>query len=453
MRVDNFDTNVLVEAWASSSDIVEVVVQYDKLGGKDSDFTDPAFFSGAFRDPGTAAASILALPIAGPFSVFLGDPDKLNSDQYEKLLCRGLNDLHDLSPLTDTKALNKVFSGVASNDTSTAESAPESHENDQNAEIWKQYVFDFTKQAEAPVPLISRDGVPVATRRAITMVVGDVKGGKSCNAALMIAAAVSGMDCFGYVAPAPLRVLVLDSEMNENEAASRLRGAFKVAGLPADKMPQNLTVLRVRGCDYIQRRAVLKSAAYSLNPDVIVIDGAADFVPDPNDSGMSKALTDELCTISDNCNCSVVAVVHSSKDDRGKLKAGGHLGGYLGRKDSCAMLVYRSGPVITVQFTHGRSNAFAPFSFSVLQDGSFQLVSVEKSDKKKEAGPSAVLTKILEVVQPGREFKTSEIVAALEGEGFSRTNVQNNIKTAVETGQIRQVRRGVYVASSEPDNE
>ena len=199
-------------------------------------------------------------------------------------------------------------------------------------------------------------------------------------------------------------------------------------------------------------RAVLKSAAYSIKPDVIFIDGAADFVPDPNDSGMSKALTDDFCSISDNCDCSIIAVVHSSKDDRGRLKAGGHLGGYLGRKDSCAMLVYRSGPVITVQFTHGRSSGFNPFSFSILQDGSFQLVTVEKSAHKEKAGPSAVLTKILEVLQPGKEFKTSDIVSALEDFGFNRTNVQNNLKTAVETGQIQQIRRGVYAANSQPEN-
>ena len=448
MYVHDFNLDSLVEAWIAAADIVEVVVKFDGLGGKDKDFESPQTYCGYFYDPGTAAAAVLGLNIEGRFSVSLGAD--FGDDDREAMSFRGFGGFNSGDPLS--KALKTVFTGTASNDTSTPGNAPESPENGQESEVWKQYVFDFTKQAEAPVPLISRDGVPVSTRRSITMIVGDVKGGKSCNAALMIAAAVSGADCFGYVAPAPLRVLVLDSEMNEDEAASRLRGAFKVAGLPADRMPHNLTVLRVRGCDYIQRRAVLKSAAYSIKPDVIFIDGAADFVPDPNDSGMSKALTDDFCSISDNCDCSIIAVVHSSKDDRGKLKAGGHLGGYLGRKDSCAMLVYRSGPVITVQFTHGRSSGFSPFSFSILQDGSFQLVTVEKSAHKEKAGPSAVLTKILEVLQPGKEFKTSDIVSALEDFGFSRTNVQNNIKTAVETGQIQQIRRGVYAANSQPES-
>ena len=324
-------------------------------------------------------------------------------------------------------------------------------ETPENTPFWRQFLFDFTKPQPVPPGLVFRDGVAVASRRTLTMVAGEEKSGKSYNLALMIAAAVGGRDCFGYSALQPLRAVAIETEMSDDEAAARYRGAFNAAGIQTTSSPQNLDVLRLRGCDPRQKQEVLRDVVEDIRPDVVFIDGLLDFVADFNDPAQATEVVEGLLQICDSYNCGVVVTIHTNPEYNGRAKALGHVGSALARRDSCFLLSKRSGPVIQVSFRHGRGGGFPPFSFTIGSDGTPQLIAKGQQqegegqqEQKADKGPAPAMVKLLEVMEPGREYKRTELVKLLQPFNISEQNTDKYLNRGVKDGVFQKLGRGIY---------
>ncbi len=362
------------------------------------------------------------------------DPERLARFRVEK---QGAN-----MPVKSTKTATVEDSAtIAAKGPKTPENAP----------FWQQFLFDFTKPQPVPPGLVFRDGVAVASRQTLTMVAGEEKSGKSYNLALMIAAAVGGRDCFGYSALQPLRAVAIETEMSGDEAAARYRGAFNAAGIQTNSSPQNLAVLRLRGCDPRQKQEVLRDVVEDVRPDVVFIDGLLDFVADFNDPAQATEVVEGLLQICDSYNCGVVVTIHTNPEYNGRAKALGHVGSALSRRDSCFLLSKRNGPIIQVSFRHGRGGGFPPFSFTIGSDGTPQLIAKSQQqagegqqEQKADKGPAPATLKLLEVMEPGREYKRTELVKMLQPFNISEQNTDKYLNKGVQDGIFQKKGRGIY---------
>ena len=314
---------------------------------------------------------------------------------------------------------------------------------------WQVYAFDFTAKIETPAPILTRDdGIPVASRKTVTLIAGDKGCGKSTMSVMMQAAALSRTPFWGFERRQDnLHIIAADTEMSPEEVAARYTAVFAAAGLSATSLSKSLTVLRLRECDPRKKRSILREVCRAKKPDLVFLDVVTDFVHNFNDEVEGKEIVDEMLAISEQYDCAVVATIHTVPGVYGS-KAIGHVGSAAIRKDSSYMMLKRdknSGNIIVTNI-HGRSGRFTPFSFSILKDGTPVLEQLPQeagpsTEKEKELAP--VIRRLLEVMQPGQTYEKKAIVSMLSPY-FNVSNIDKYIRDAVEKGLITRVGRGLY---------
>lgn len=312
---------------------------------------------------------------------------------------------------------------------------------------WQDIIFRFTESVPEPPVLLYRGGVPCLWRESITVIEGGQKAGKSTTAAAMAAAAVAGGVCLGFEAREKYSVLYFCTEMSGHETRQRMTAAFSAAGedVTQEPDPERWQLIRVRTLSLRERVERLQRITQSLNPDILIIDTATDFVPDTNDSGAARQFVDELLRLCDLTGCGLVLTIHTTTTKDNKTKPTGHTGTVLGDKDSCLMLVRNTGPVSTVSFVHGRDVGFSPFSFMRTEEGSLQLIAEENKTKAKntQRGPAPVQVRLFEVMERGKTYQLKELVEILK-DSFTRENIQKYLRISVAEGSIENAGRGLY---------
>lgn len=452
MRVDNFNSNTLVEAWIASSDIVEVVVQVETTNG-------PEVYCGYFSDPGTAAERLLKLPISGPISVSLG-ADSIDRDS-EQIGFRGYGSYNRYEPLSN--ALKSVFSGTAIDDAATATNALKWLENWYNkgtkkdgdgAGDWQRFIVDLSNlKADKQEPLIRRGNVEILGRQKVAILMGRKGSGKSTQAAIIAAAAVAG-SCLGYVSDSPRKVVFLNIELPPDELAARMKNAFAVAGLPAELM-NLVAVMDLRGSTVEMRIRVLESVSESLQPDIIICDTAAGFVANPNDLEESKAFAEVLIRLAMENNAGILCTIHTTKEIGGD-KARGHVGNEIVNIGSVTMEVAnkpKETGVFTVSNTFHRSAPFGKFSFRINADGSIEdgTAAPQEQPQEQEATTTSqpattppVIAAFLELMEPGKIYRLKDLKELLRPLSFGDSNIERYSRVAVADKILLNPGRGIY---------
>ena len=113
----------------------------------------------------------------------------------------------------------------------------------------------------------------------------------------------------------PIRVLWIDTEQSKQSTQDiEINRIMPLAGL-SDICDDQFYAFNLRGLGYEMRRKLVETAIMQVKPDLVIIDGIKDLVPDINDAVQATLLMEQLMALAQNGNCCIVNVLHQNKSD------------------------------------------------------------------------------------------------------------------------------------------
>ena len=294
------------------------------------------------------------------------------------------------------------------------------------AKLDQCHLASLENPPERPPMILSYKDKRLGEAGSIVVIQGKAKSGKTAVVGAILGAAIGGEgDFFGLESPNPHKKAVLhyDTEQSRYEHFDVLDVSVrKRAGFT--EIPDHLhsyTILQLEIGERwktvqadVERRSKQHGGVH-----LVVLDGVADLVNDPNDATGSFSLVHELHAFADRHQCLIVAVLHENPGS-GSRKTRGHLGSEMERKARTSISVEKDGNSEIVQmYVVGARKCSWPkkeavcFQFDaeagmhVTVDNPNAMVAAE-NDKKVEAEKAnalqALAKKVLTKPLPHGEF-------------------------------------------------
>lgn len=212
------------------------------------------------------------------------------------------------------------------------------HAKEALREILKSRAFDAFNPPVRPIPILKLGDKVLSTPGNITNIQAAAKAGKTAVIGAIIGAIMAGdkNDCdtleFSSDNVENLAVLHFDTEQSRfdhDALVRRVLSRVEMKTPPAWFRSYCLTDLTT-----MSRAAVIEAAIEDAEKSggifVIIIDGIADLITDPNDAKEAFALVDKWHAVSIRHDCAILTVLHENPGSDGKMR--GHLGSQLERK-------------------------------------------------------------------------------------------------------------------------
>lgn len=187
-------------------------------------------------------------------------------------------------------------------------------------------------------PLLTANGHNIGEPGNLVTVEGLPKSGKSALVSAVLAAGIGGTgDCLGFASQYQdgRAVVHFDCEQSGGDHFRLLEtAARRRANLPdIPDFLRSYSLLRIRRRDRQEamRLSFEEAARECGGVRLVVLDGAADFVSDPNDAAEAFQFVEDLHALAEEFEAVIVSVIHQNPGtDIGKTR--GHLGSELHRK-------------------------------------------------------------------------------------------------------------------------
>lgn len=311
-----------------------------------------------------------------------------------------------------------------------------------------------------PVVLASAKGHTIATPGNLVTLEGIQKAGKSAVVGAVIASAIAREgaegDFLGLSASLPLGSYVLHFDCEQStDAHHRLVTAAVAKRAGLDEIPQELltfSLLRSMRADRWQlvRHCCQMVVSANRRVGLIILDGAADFLPGVNDEEKALAYVEGLHRLADELQAVIVLVIHENPNGEGG-KTRGHLGSELWRKSQACLGVKKS--------TDGISTLWGKFLRDgdwPEKDGAFFRYDITEGmhvtcddptgerHAAKDQHKRAKLEKLAVEVLAVPKSYTDLYHAIMEAEGVELRTAKERIKDMRATGIIHQMEGGSY---------
>lgn len=232
--------------------------------------------------------------------------------------------------------------------------------------------------------LIYFNGAPVINRQEFCLVCGPRKAFKTHFVWKIVGACLGAPQerSLGFSVEHALKVIVLDTEQNQFDIHAVATGALADSGHETDIECSMLRVYQLNG-DVIMKNKILDEAIRTIAPDVVIIDGLADLIPDINDSNMGMCTPRHLKELAMTSNCAIIGTIHANY---GTDKERGHLGSNAGNMASSGFLLRKDGGTVTISSgDYNRHEPIEPFAirFDDEQKNIVRTAYVEKPKRKK----------------------------------------------------------------------
>lgn len=299
-------------------------------------------------------------------------------------------------------------------------------------------LIDLSVPIPDPQPIVLIWGNLAMSRGNISSVVGLAKSRKTFLTAAITSGFLSNSDFLGFDTPATGKVLFVDTEQSRSHVGKVARRILRSIGLPTDRNHDKLLVAALRELTPDQRREATRELLRRYKPDLVVLDGVADLVNDPNDLHESENLVCELMRWSSEYDNHIICVLHTNP---GGTKARGHLGSSLLRKSETVMLVEADGDTSVVKPQYCRNEPFSEFAFRVNASGLPELCGMPEPAPKENI--------FNEIMEAGKVYSYSELTGILVNiESLKPDTAKKRIQRAVKSGYITKNQVGGYYLPS-----
>ena len=224
---------------------------------------------------------------------------------------------------------------------------------------WREREFRLENKYPLPDALVFRKGRPVMTRGEITVITGVRKTFKTHIYQEVLKSTLIQKKTL-FDANSGLTVLVLDTEQHPSRLQEQYTALLSTAGLPTSATPSQFKMFYLLGFSPQEMTDTLLETTKEYHPDIVIIDGIADFVDDINSYGQCAKLVTTLQSLAMENNCSIVPIIHQNPGTR---KERGHLGTILGNKTAGYISLERFGDIVQVKCLEGcRGEPFPAFA-------------------------------------------------------------------------------------------
>ena len=276
----------------------------------------------------------------------------------------------------------------------------------------------------ADKPLFLHGESIVMIRGTLVALKGRAKVGKSQFYGYLVAALLKDGDPVGGVglkaAVAGLKVLIIDTEMTQEQGVIKVQRGFRAANVPIPDAPSSdrVTILFVKSKPPKEILEIVEAAIADLRPDLVVIDGIVQLFPCFNDEGEANTAMNWLkgLTLGESEPC-VVSVLHtnlSDKETNAGAKMRGHLGTQLELSADTIISVSKKGRVFTAEIPDGRRPEDCKISWEIDNEHCMYVPVLDQSEKSKAADLLNKFTKIydcmIQLAQKGEPATKSAIV-------------------------------------------
>lgn len=227
--------------------------------------------------------------------------------------------------------------------------------------------IDPEKEYPDPSTILSSNDIPVLTQGDFSAVVGQAGTRKSWFC-LLLAACYLSEGRFPESSPfeaetKPRLLLWIDTEQGASRVARTQRRLARAVGETSGKY----MFFSMREFEAPTRLMATAYLIIRYKPALVVIDGIADLMNDPNDVLESALIRQFLLSITSRCNNHIIAVIHSNEKSIVD-KARGHVGSEVSRKASTMFNLTSEGVSTTVAYDKTRDSRPEGFSL-IIEDG------------------------------------------------------------------------------------
>jgi hypothetical protein len=207
----------------------------------------------------------------------------------------------------------------------------------------------------------------------------------------------------------------------------------------------------------------LRTGAKAYQPNVIILDGIAEFVNSINDEVEAKKLIHELMVIAEEYHCAIICVLHVNRSGNNDMN--GHTGSNLAKKVAVIVECKKSGNTITVRCTDSRHQSTPEWSIRFDEQGNIVDADDFSSPLAKNARPSNMPNKKQLADAEKKQERISFCLNTIQGhdgciarkdliellqkeKGMSRPNASNLLKELIVKDKVLQEANKIITASS-----
>lgn len=246
-------------------------------------------------------------------------------------------------------------------------------------------------------------------------------------------------------------IMWVDTEQKAADAKRIIQDVKKMTGLGYSHIDKHLMVFSLRRteCTVMLKELLVGIRAYS--PDIVVIDGIAEFVDSVNDEVKAKDLIRQLMVCSEDHHCAIICVLHENRSGNRDIK--GHLGAQLTQKAALVIECKKSGDTITVRCTDSRHQSTPEWSIRYDENGNIVDADGCSSSISKNARPSDRPNKkqladaqkkqeridfcLTAIEENGGSISKNELRDKLLNEkGMGRSNATTFLTTLINEGKV-----------------
>ncbi len=220
--------------------------------------------------------------------------------------------------------------------------------------VLKEARITTKSHLKAPSIFLSIGGISFIESGDIFAIKGKPKTGKTTVCKVISTATLKGECCGIKAEKKDLIVAYIDTEQKAQDTQGILKYVQQIGGEGCNEyIDRNFFIFSLRKRDYTTLISDLLRIVIAFRPDIIIVDGIADFVRSFNDEEASRMAILQQLRIVEDFNCAIINLIHENKPTEDHNPKG-HLGQLLSQKDSIMMETKKDGGVIKVSCTASR---------------------------------------------------------------------------------------------------
>jgi hypothetical protein len=204
-------------------------------------------------------------------------------------------------------------------------------------------------------PIIELNGQHFLKKGRTAMMTATAGQGKSTICLAICSSVVNpGCDSFGFSVNAE-RIIYFDGEMDREQSDENFVKLINKCKVSGEKVAEKVRYIQTSRVDKISdRKDIILEEIKEFKPQIVIIDGAADLISDPNNSLETIELKSFLRYITDTYKLGIVLTIHSNPiTDRSQ----GHLGTKLFQEVETSVLIKKDASgigIVTSNFAMGK---------------------------------------------------------------------------------------------------
>jgi hypothetical protein len=227
-------------------------------------------------------------------------------------------------------------------------------------------------------------------------------------------------------------IIYIDTEQTKSRTHKILNLSLNIAGVDKTEQkehPNNFFVLNIKPVPLQEKKNFVFQSISDIVKDtgklpfLIIIDGFADLLIDPNNANDSFLLIDEIIRKAEEYRCTIIGFLHMNPNSD---KMRGHLGSHSERKAGTVITVEKKNKVhyISPQFIrHGKDFAPIVFNYDTTEQRFKQLTGTQAETARKRATDKDFNKNIIFV------RTMQEIIKQAGKASFTYTELKNNLIT------------------------